>query len=159
MKRRVRAGIILIAGVVAFSGCAPEGIENTSAPNASVARSATPDPTTETSPDLSPAPSSSAPMEPLAAMTSEQAATTCARLHTEGVPSVTIDGPARVEARPVEPEWLVLFPASNANGAANVVCILGGDPADPEIVVVAETIPLTEEEIERDRTSNAQYES
>jgi hypothetical protein len=91
-------------------------------------------------------------------MTRDEAAETCSRLHAEGGATVTIDGAARVETRSVDPEWLVLFPASNANGPANVICILGGDPSNPEVVIVGETVPLTEEEIQRDRASNSQYE-
>ncbi|WP_396641405.1 hypothetical protein [Microbacterium sp.] len=90
-------------------------------------------------------------------MTEDEAAAACLATHDD--PAVTVTGPARVEARSVEPEWMVIFPASNVNGPMNIVCIVGGDPSAPSFLVTLNTMLLSEEDIQRDLTSNSAYET
>ncbi|WP_341957583.1 hypothetical protein [Microbacterium sp. LWH13-1.2] len=66
-------------------------------------------------------------------------------------PDVQFDIDAtRIEHRIVEPEWLVLVPATTAGQVAESQCTIGGTPSAPVIEMSSGSIdPLPEEQIQR----------
>lgn len=161
--RAARASVIAVLAValLAASGCAPEtdGAATATPSSASTPRptptsTPTPTPTATASPTPTPSPTTQPPAE--TGMSAAQAAEVCRDLYA-GSGTTTITGAARVERRSLEPRWFVYFPGRNPNGAAAVMCILGGDPANPDVLAVNERVPMSEAEIQRDLGSNDQY--
>lgn len=114
----------------------------------------------EVPPSPTPEPSPTTDSEYGAFGSRENVITTCLALEKEhvGAPYLTVHADqARVEPRAVLPEWLVYIPAVNDNGDVAIYCILGGSPENIDFVTVGGTLPLSEEEIQRDIASNDRY--
>lgn len=173
---RASIAAIIIAVASLGTACVPEGTESGASGSASSAsarptptRAATPSftPSASAAPTTTPSPGASASAAPTSTpsaappappeMTRAQAADACAQLYGDSG-SMSITGSPRVEERSVDPHWFVSYPGSNEYGPGVVVCILGGDPAQPDVLVVIERTRMTEAEVRRDLASNAQYQ-
>lgn len=129
------------AAAVLISGCA-----SASEPDTAPSPSSSP----QTSETAEPAPSATASEEPR--FTDAELAQTCIDATISVFASdVEFDIDAtRIEHRIVDPEWLVLVPATTGGQVAESQCTIGGTPSAPVIEMSSGSIdPLPEEQIQR----------
>ena len=135
------SAMCVAAVAVLISGCATTS-ETDTAPSSSSSP--------QSSETAEPTPSATATEEPR--FTDAELAQTCIDATVSVfAPDVEFDIDAtRIEHRIVEPEWLVLVPASTGGQIAESQCTIGGTPLAPVIEMSSGSIdPLPEEQIQR----------
>lgn len=137
-NRHIAVALTLLAAI-GFTGCSVPGASSptlTSTPTSTPTSAATSSPTTEAvSPEFSEAELAQACIDVTASAFGK---------------GVEFDiGAVRVEAREVDPEWLVLVPAVVSAYAAEAQCTIGGTPEAPIVEMSNASIePLPEEQIQ-----------
>lgn len=132
--------------VAVLTGCAPDPSPT---PTPSVTSSAT------TAPARTPSPTPTPTAD--AEMTGDEAAAICLTLVEPGLRSSVITGEPQIHERAVDPRWLILFPAENGISAHQVMCVIGGDPANPDVLSTSVRSTLTPEELATRLASNDEF--
>lgn len=139
------AAVILVATLTA---CAPD-------PSPTPAPSTTPSVSDALA--MSPTPTPTPTPTPDAEMTGDEAAAACLTIVEPTLGTSVITGEPQIHARAVDPRWLILFPAENEYGVGEIYCVIGGDPADPDLLVAGEKSTTTPEELARKIASNDEW--
>lgn len=141
MRRSLAIGIL--TAVITVTGCAPES--GVGSPSTQPPPSA---PTPTAQPSLEP---STTPTPVVEDFTDERLVALCLDVVKPAFDADVVFSAeaARVEAREVDPPWLVLIPAQTQGFSAEALCTIGGTPQSPVFELANGSLqPKSEQEIE-----------